>query len=201
MLCNCGLVQKKSDFWVLKTRNRKCLCAYHYLYQLKWFLNTEQSYWWDTTGCWFSASLTSYLLINHIPSDVWGGDGWSDRYVCSSVPVSLLPEGQTTSLEMRKRTAHVTHTHSPTWAHYCDSREISARLGCKCQSGKNLSKQQEKIPANNLLHRFHGDGNCFDELSCSRKHNATSLSTGQENTSHKFTNMNAWPMNRSVEKP
>lgn len=58
--------------------------------------------------------LTSYLPINHIPSGVWGAGGRAAPYACSSVPVSLLPEEQTTSLEVRKRMAHAscTNTHN-----------------------------------------------------------------------------------------
>ncbi len=58
--------------------------------------------------------LTSYLPINHIPSGVWGAGGRAALYACSSVPVSLLPEEQITSLEVRKRMAHAscTNTHN-----------------------------------------------------------------------------------------
>ncbi len=47
----------------------------------------------------FRQYFTSYLPINHIPSGVWGAGGRAAPYACSSVPVSLLPEEQTTSLE------------------------------------------------------------------------------------------------------
>ncbi len=54
----------------------------------------------------FRQCFTSYLPINHIPSGVWGAGGRAAPYACSSVPVSLLPEEQTTSLEDGTRQLH-----------------------------------------------------------------------------------------------
>lgn len=142
-------------------RNRKCLCDLH---QLKGFNHRIKSLViGDTTSCWFSSLLTSYLLINHIPSDVWGGDGWSDRYVCSSVPVSLLPEGQMTLLEMRTRTAHVSHT---------VPHELIILLPERSQLYSPVSATAAKIFLNNkrkfLLTISNTDRSwwrdCFDEL-------------------------------------
>ncbi len=104
--------------------------------------------------------LTSYLPINHIPSGVWGAGGRAALYACSSVPVSLLPEEQITSLEVRKRMAHAScnkHTQCPTWAHYCVS--ISSQLYETRRQIHNPSKQtRATIPTNQTLR---ADGHSF----------------------------------------